>query len=357
MNNANCSSNLNDQATSKSIDLDKLDRELDNISEGLSRDYNGAVHQSVDRIRAMVQEARGAAQPSGFCSKLESPCGDDSWGWCQACPKRAAPSARAETKAVTVAGAQVSQSSDDSERVLFEKWCAKQEWERSNQSDDWEVWQARAALSKPDAASAASANDVLNACITYVVHGDADFSGMDLALVAYFKQKVAESTIEPLEAPGSQGRALWKLVPVKPTDDMIVAFAEVWYSKIRCIDDCEMEDAYAAMLEAAPSAGATARRTPGTVEVGSQLLNEIYLYCDANANVSDECGDFLDRIGKAWAADREPLQGMNNEPVARLHVRLGDAGLVADVEVLDGTHLQAEQSPVDVYLAPQLHAS
>lgn len=45
----------------------------------------------------------------------------------------------------------------------------------------------------------------------------------------------------------------WKLVPLKPTDDMIVAFAEQWYSKVRCIDDCEMEDCYGAMLVAAPS--------------------------------------------------------------------------------------------------------
>jgi hypothetical protein len=45
----------------------------------------------------------------------------------------------------------------------------------------------------------------------------------------------------------------WKLMPVEPTDDMIVAFAEQWYSKARCIDDCEMEDCYAAMIAAAPT--------------------------------------------------------------------------------------------------------
>jgi hypothetical protein len=44
----------------------------------------------------------------------------------------------------------------------------------------------------------------------------------------------------------------YKLVPVKLTDDMAVAFAEQWYSKIRCIDDCQMDDCYAAMLEVAP---------------------------------------------------------------------------------------------------------
>ncbi len=33
--------------------------------------------------------------------------------------------------------------------------------------------------------------DALNACITYVVHGDADFSGMPEGLCQYFKSKVA----------------------------------------------------------------------------------------------------------------------------------------------------------------------
>ncbi|MGY6271051.1 hypothetical protein ACXIUT_15270 [Achromobacter denitrificans] len=46
----------------------------------------------------------------------------------------------------------------------------------------------------------------------------------------------------------------WKLVPATMTQDMCVAFAEAWFSKVRCIDDPEMQDAYAAMLAAAPSA-------------------------------------------------------------------------------------------------------
>lgn len=40
------------------------------------------------------------------------------------------------------------------------------------------------------------------------------------------------------------------------------------------------------------------------------------------------------------------------EPVARAHVHLNDDGLSADLEVLDGTHLQVEHSPVDLYLLP-----
>jgi hypothetical protein len=43
------------------------------------------------------------------------------------------------------------------------------------------------------------------------------------------------------------------LVPVEPTDEMVVAFAETWFSKVRPIDDCGMEDCYAAMLAAAPT--------------------------------------------------------------------------------------------------------
>lgn len=54
---------------------------------------------------------------------------------------------------------------------------------------------------------------------------------------------------------GDAGPNGWKLVPIDPTDDMIVAFAEQWYSKVRCIDDCQMEDCYAAMLAAAPAPG------------------------------------------------------------------------------------------------------
>lgn len=44
------------------------------------------------------------------------------------------------------------------------------------------------------------------------------------------------------------------LVPVEPTEEMFVAFAETWFSKKRCIDDCEMEDCYRAMIAARPAA-------------------------------------------------------------------------------------------------------
>lgn len=44
----------------------------------------------------------------------------------------------------------------------------------------------------------------------------------------------------------------WKLVPLKHTLDMSVAFAETWYTKRRCIDDDDMQDAWSAMIDAAP---------------------------------------------------------------------------------------------------------
>jgi hypothetical protein len=45
----------------------------------------------------------------------------------------------------------------------------------------------------------------------------------------------------------------YALVPLQVTDDMVVAFCETWYSAVRCFDDPEMQDAYAAMLTAAPT--------------------------------------------------------------------------------------------------------
>ncbi|WP_104910537.1 hypothetical protein [Pseudomonas sp. LG1D9] len=45
----------------------------------------------------------------------------------------------------------------------------------------------------------------------------------------------------------------FKLVPVKPTDDMVIAFSETWYSKRQAYDDPDMDDAYRDMLAAAPT--------------------------------------------------------------------------------------------------------
>lgn len=44
----------------------------------------------------------------------------------------------------------------------------------------------------------------------------------------------------------------YKLVPLEPTDDMVIAFAEAWYSKRQAYDDPDMLDAYRDMLAVAP---------------------------------------------------------------------------------------------------------
>lgn len=56
-----------------------------------------------------------------------------------------------------------------------------------------------------------------------------------------------------LPAPVAVVREGWKLVPIEPTDDMIVALAEAWYSKRQTIDDPDMLDAYCGMLAVAPA--------------------------------------------------------------------------------------------------------
>lgn len=43
------------------------------------------------------------------------------------------------------------------------------------------------------------------------------------------------------------------LVPVEPTEDMIIAFAEAWYSKRQAYDDPDMLDAYKDMLAVSPA--------------------------------------------------------------------------------------------------------
>jgi hypothetical protein len=74
---------------------------------------------------------------------------------------------------------------------------------------------------------------------------------------------------------------------------------------------------------------------------------------DYKGAVRETVSDIRARV----ASVRRALQpGANAEPVARLHIRLEDDGLTADVEVLDGTFLQVEHSPVDVYLAPPADA-
>jgi hypothetical protein len=78
-----------------------------------------------------------------------------------------------------------------------------------------------------------------------------------------------------------------------------------------------------------------------------------YIQSCLDGNYQGAARATLDDIRAQVASTRRALQpGADIEPVARLHIRLEDDGLAADVEVLDGTNLQVEHSPVNVYLAP-----
>lgn len=105
----------------------------------------------------------------------------------------------------------------------------------------------------------------------------------------------------------------WKLVPVEPTDDMIVAFAEAWYSKRQCIDDPDMLDAYSAMLAAAPV-------PPAGGEVEAQMLEEMYRRFGAGKQADDWlcvddtqlgvefCADFMRPHVTRLTAERDALK-------------------------------------------------
>ena len=55
----------------------------------------------------------------------------------------------------------------------------------------------------------------------------------------------------------------WVAVPVEPTEAMVVAFAEEWYSHAQTIDDPQMTEAYKAMLAARPLPDPPAQRGKG----------------------------------------------------------------------------------------------
>jgi hypothetical protein len=360
MSNCTNQSNTAGQAASAGLDLDKLDKELDSILESLARDYKGSVRESVSNIRAMVEAARKPAVEAtpelSFRSIDDSPefeallfayrdtkfitgqmrdiiayANDWLRSALKAHVKRirqlewqldSATAALAEKPPVVIA---------PDERTKFETWAKADGYDVEHAdgsnyrfpkgcylsdatSTAWHIWQARAELGQVETASSA-----LHACITYVVHGDADFSGMDAALVSYFKEKVLMTRTLPGSLHAAMASGAWKLVPVVLTDDMLVAFAEAWYSKKRCIDDCEMDDAYAAMLEVAPTPSFYHDARTGFTAVGDQLVNEMQLYFEANANVSDECADFLERLTDARVADAsnnpaQPASGWQGLP-------------------------------------------
>jgi hypothetical protein len=79
-------------------------------------------------------------------------------------------------------------------------------------------------------------------------------------------------------------------VPVQVTDDMVVAFCETWYSKVRCIDDPEMQDAYAAMLYAAPHIEA---QPAGEANRDAARWRQVLRYVGADRSPALMCSYFV----------------------------------------------------------------
>lgn len=89
------------------------------------------------------------------------------------------------------------------------------------------------------------------------------------------------STTQQQEA-GSE----WKLMPVQATLDMSIAFAEVFYSKRRCIDDDNIADWWGAMLAAAPS---TPEKAEGGREADPALLAKAVMTPEEENTVRRGC--------------------------------------------------------------------
>lgn len=88
----------------------------------------------------------------------------------------------------------------------------------------------------------------------------------------------------------------WRLVPEVPTDEMIVAFAEGWYSQRQAIDDPQMGEAYRAMLAAAPTPPAAPQEAPSDEEIIGIAV--------AQSLVCRDHGDIV----SAWREDAEIRQ-------------------------------------------------
>jgi hypothetical protein len=90
--------------------------------------------------------------------------------------------------------------------------------------------------------------------------GDSEQDALLSSQVGKWRKEVARLNDLIATATGEQAVAAvpdgFALVPLIATDDMIVAFAEQWYSKRQAIDDPDMADAYKAMLAVAPQPAA-----------------------------------------------------------------------------------------------------
>ncbi|EOC1267538.1 hypothetical protein ACOZWM_003280 [Cronobacter malonaticus] len=119
------------------------------------------------------------------------------------------------------------------------------------------------------------------------------------------EQAQADTTSQQFESLAGKTSvpAGWKMVPVEPTIEMQIAFAEAWFSKVRCVDDCELEDAYIAMLAAAP---ALVGKRPSTAEGNNDGFE-----CTPVADLYElltkfgECYDYTTsaKVAAAWIRD------------------------------------------------------
>lgn len=104
----------------------------------------------------------------------------------------------------------------------------------------------------------------------------------------------------------------WQLVPAVPTDDMIVAFAEAWYSKRQTIDDPDMIDAYRDMLVVAPIPGDNSAQTPVAVVLPVDWQDQLFAEMDRRFELrkfdEDHMANDDTQIGvefaMKWIADR-----------------------------------------------------
>ncbi|USS44662.1 hypothetical protein NFI99_23840 [Burkholderia glumae] len=105
--------------------------------------------------------------------------------------------------------------------------------------------------------------------------------------------------IERLTSPRAAVPDGWKLVPEKHTLDMSIAFAEAWFSRVRVIDDDDIQDAYSAMLEAAPAAPvAEAEPAPNPLR---RRVERLLVELHAEGRLSEgQCAKMLDISSVEW---------------------------------------------------------
>lgn len=127
-------------------------------------------------------------------------------------------------------------------------------------------------------------------------------------IVAYMQAEIAELRSAFASRQSVAVPAGWALVPTKITEEMVVEFCEVWYSTVRAFDDPEMDDAYAAMLAAAPQPPAVKEVEPkGEVALliaeircakslafRDLLVEKLIVACEAGSARQDVAADPLD---------------------------------------------------------------